>query len=232
MQAIILCGGKGERLKPLTDKTPKPLVEVNGIPIIVHIINHLSSHDIEDVILTTGYMAESFNDFFKNYNCESNLNIIDTGDQDIIGRILDTQHLINDSFLVLYGDTISNIDVTNLIGFHNNHNNISTVSVWPLETQFGLVDMDSNSLVKGFQEKPRLDKWINIGYFCFSKEIFEVMREYKSFEDFLIGITNKKILFAFKHEGIHLTINTLQELDYAEKKISSSINKIGVINER
>ncbi len=224
MQAIILCGGKGERLRPLTDKTPKPLVEVNGIPIIVHIINHLFSHDIKDIILTTGYMAESFNSFFENHNCNSNINIINTGDQDIIGRILSTEDFISDDFLVLYGDTISNINVADLVQFHKKNKNISTVSVWPLETQFGLVDIDNNNLVQGFQEKPRLDKWINIGYFCFSKEIFKVMHSYNSFEDFLIGVTLREILFAYKHEGIHLTINTLQELDYAEKKISSAFD--------
>ena len=231
MKAIILCGGKGESLRPLTDKTPKPLVKVNKMPIIVHIINHLSFHGVKDIILATGYMAESFEEFFQNHKLDAKIELVDTGDKDIIDRILSTQEMIGDKFLVLYGDTISNIDVTSLINFHKNHYNPATISVWPLETQFGLVEIDENYIVKGFKEKPRLDKWINIGYFCFENEIYEEMKKYSTFEHFLLGVTNKKLLTAFKHEGIHLTINTLQELDYAEKEISSNFNHLGASNE-
>ena len=219
MQAIILCGGKGERLRPLTDNTPKPLVKVNGSPIISHIINHLNFHKVNDIILTTGYMAKSFENFFN--DALNKPILIDTGNQDIIERIKATKDLIDDNFLVLYGDTISDIDISKLIDFHSNHDNIATMSVWPLETQFGLVEINKNNNVKGFQEKPRLDKWINIGYFCFKKDVFNLLEEYNSFEDFLIGITDKNILSAYKHEGIHLTINTLQELANAEEQISS-----------
>lgn len=232
MKAIILCGGKGERLRPLTDKTPKPLVKVNGLPIVAHIINHLSSHKVKDIILTTGYMAESFDEFFQNHTLDANIDLVDTGDQEIIARILSTQDMVNDKFLVLYGDTISNIDVTKLINFHKNHHNPATVSVWPLETQFGLVEIGKNYIVNGFKEKPRLDKWINIGYFCFDNEIFMKMKQFLTFEDFLVGATENKLLSAFRHEGIHLTINTLQELEYAEKQISSNFNHLGVNDER
>lgn len=219
MQAIILCGGKGERLRPLTDNTPKPLVEVNGAPIISHIIKHLNFYNITDIILATGYMSESFENFFDKTSYKPTL--IDTGDKDIIERLIHAEGLIDSDFLVLYGDTISDINVSNLVKFHYAHEKIATMSAWPLETQFGLVEIDDDHNVKGFQEKPRLDKWINIGYFCFKKEIFTYLKKYKSFEDFLYGITNDNLLTAFKHEGIHLTINTMQELENAEEKISS-----------
>lgn len=219
MQAIILCGGKGGRLRPLTNSTPKPLVKVGGLPIVCHIINHLKFHNIVEHILVTGYKSKKFLDFFNTSN--NRPLIIDTGDQDIIERIKAVENEIFGDFIVLYGDTVSNLDISKLVSFHHSHNNLATMSIWPLKTQFGLVEVDELDSVIGFEEKPTLDKWINIGYFCFKKEIFQYLKDYKSFADFLYAITSKQLLKAYRHEGIHLTINTLQELENAEDEISS-----------
>ena len=219
MQAVILCGGKGERLKPLTNSVPKPLVKINNQPIIIHIINHLIKHQIKDIILTTGHKSSQFKNFFENHALDCKITIIDSGEADIIERIQSVKDYINDDFLVLYGDTISNIDISKLISFHKHNSNEATMSVWPLETQFGLVEIDGQNKITGFKEKPRLDKWINIGYFCYEKSILDCVGQYSKHEDFLAGIAANNILSAFKHEGLHLTINTVQELEEAEKKI-------------
>jgi glucose-1-phosphate cytidylyltransferase len=219
MQAVILCGGKGERLKPLTNSVPKPLVKINDQPIIIHIMNHLIKHQIKDIILTTGHKSDQFINFFKDHELDCRIKIIDSGDADIIARIQSVKEHINGNFLVLYGDTISNIDITKLINFHKKHTNEATMSVWPLETQFGLVEIDECNKITGFKEKPKLDKWVNIGYFCYEKTILDYVDDYSKHEDFLAGMASKNILSAYKHEGLHLTINTIQELEEAEKKI-------------
>jgi NDP-sugar pyrophosphorylase family protein len=219
MQAIILCGGKGERLKPLTNSVPKPLVEVNKQPIVVHVIKHLMKHGIEDIILATGDKSEKFENYFKAHDLGCSITLIDSGEVDIIKRIEAAKNHIVGSFLVLYGDTISDVNISDLIAFHNAGSNEATMTVFPLETQFGLVDISNKDKVIGFKEKPRLDKWINIGYFCYEKSVLDCVSGYKSHEEFLAGITNKGILTAFRHEGIHFTINTLGELEEAEKKI-------------
>ena len=172
MQAIVLCGGKGERLKPLTNSVPKPLVKINKQPIVVHIIKHLLKHGIKDIILTIGEKANQFEKYFYKHNLDCKITMIDSGEVDIIKRIQSAESYVRDKFLVLYGDTISNVNISDLISYHKNQSNQATMTVFPLETQFGLVDISSDNKVMGFREKPRLDKWINIGYFCYEKSMF------------------------------------------------------------
>mgnify|MGYP001453634689 CR=1 FL=1 len=90
-----------------------------------------------------------------------------------------------------------------------------------LISQFGIVDIDDNNAVIGFKEKPRLDKWINIGYFYFDNKVSSMLNDASSFSDFLEKLSKKRMLGAFKHEGIHITINTIKELSEAQKNISS-----------
>ena len=92
---------------------------------------------------------------------------------------------INSDFLVLYGDTISDIDINELIHCHQSKNKPITMTVWPLQIQFGLANIDKEGKVLSFQEKPILDKWINIGYFYIKYDVFEVINEYNKFDKFL-----------------------------------------------
>ena len=223
LKVILLCGGKGERLYPLTNDIPKPLLKIKDKPILSYIIEHLAKYDLHDLVITTGYKADRISDFiYKNYP-ESGFKLVDSGDVDIIKRIQDGMVDDND-FLVLYGDTISNIQIDKLVRYHRSNDKPATMTVWPFRTQFGIVDLGKDGQVVGFQEKPKLDKWINIGYFLFSNEFKSVIKAYDSFEVFLKAISEKRMLNAFKHEGVHITINTLKELTDAEQ----NIDRIGV----
>ena len=121
--------------------------------------------------------------------------------------------------MVLYGDTISNINLYNLIRYHQTQQEPATMTVWPLRSQFGIVDISDDGKVLGFQEKPVLDKWINIGYFYFKNEMKEKINKFDKFEVFLKYLANQKILNVYKHSDLHITINTLKELADAEKSI-------------
>lgn len=221
LRAVLLCGGKGERLYPLTEKTPKPLVKINSKPILSYIIEHLKKYKIMDLIILTGYKSNKIKSYIEMNYQKSKMQIIDSGEVDIIERIKDALHFIDDDFLLLYGDTISNINIDNLINFHRLSNHQVTMSVWPLVSQFGVVEIDSKGSVLGFKEKPKLDKWINIGYFYFNKSVFNKIKKSTSFADLLEDLTHEGILGAFKHEGIHITVNTIKELTEAEKNISN-----------
>jgi len=218
LKVILLCGGKGERLYPLTNDIPKPLLKIKDKPILSYIIEHLAKYDLHDLVITTGYKADRISDFiYKNYS-ESGFKLVDSGDVDIIKRIQDAMADDND-FMVLYGDTISNIQIDELVRYHRSNDKPATMTVWQLRSQFGIVDLGEDGEVLGFQEKPKLDKWINIGYFLFSHELKSMIQDYYSFEGFLKAISEKRMLNAFKHEGIHITINTLKELSEAEQNI-------------
>ena len=97
--------------------------------------------------------------------------------------------------------------------------NFGTLTIWPLSTSFGVVDFDENLNITKFKEKPKLDVWINIGYFIIKKELFKFVNQFNKFENFLDFCANNKLLNAYKHNGDHFTINTVVELDTVEKNI-------------
>ena len=218
IQALVLCGGKGERLRPLTSDIPKPMIKIKDKTILEYIIDHILFYDIEDLILLTGYQSNVIESYIGNkYN--NNILFSNAGDVDIIERIKKALKYINGDFLLFYGDTISDVNINNLITHHNNHNVPITMTVWPLQSQFGVVEIDSNNTIFSFKEKPVLDKWINIGYFYFKEEIITLIKEYDKFELFLLDLINQSNIGAYKHTGAHITVNTMQELEEAENNI-------------
>jgi glucose-1-phosphate cytidylyltransferase len=225
LRVIILCGGKGERLRPLTNDIPKPLIKVNGKPILSYIIDHIKSFKLGNLIIATGYLSEKIEEFTNSEKSLTDCTIVNSGDVDIIERIKDSTEHIQGDFMLLYGDTISDIDINSLIKYHHSQSRQITMSVWPLRSQFGIVEIDGSGKVLNFLEKPILDKWINIGYFYFKYEVLKDLTSYTSFADFLFSMAEEEKLSAYKHEGIHITINTLKEHEEAEENIKNIITR-------
>jgi glucose-1-phosphate cytidylyltransferase len=220
MNAILLCGGKGERLRPLTLEIPKPMVLVKGLPILWYILKQLENFKLSDIYVTVGYKSSVIKDYFAANFKNLRIKVIDNGDVDIIERVKSvTQTQPDEDVLILYGDTIANVNIDNLIAFNEKDKTRSTITVWPLSTDFGVVEFNDKMEVTEFKEKPRLNKWINIGYFILKKESFKYLSEFDKFEDFLKFCGSSGILNAYKHEGHHLTVNSLVELDFVEKNI-------------
>ena len=220
LDVIILCGGKGERLRPLTESIPKPMVEIKGQPILSYILRYLQSQGIERVQAATGYKHKIVHKYINNYSTGMTLKTVFSGQVDIIDRIKDAGKSIKGDFLVLYGDTISDVDIYELMQFHIKAGLTATMTVWPMRSQFGLVDFDENGKVSSFLEKPILDKYMNIGYFYFNNSILKIMDQYDDWEFFLNEMVRMGILSAFKHDGLHITVNTVEELSLAEKNIA------------
>lgn len=223
LSAILLCGGKGERLRPLTESLPKPLVPIQGKPILGHLLDYLSGSPINDYFIAAGYEVEKIREYFSNYPSKNkSVTIVDSGDADIIERIRSCAKLINsDGFFVLYGDTLSDLNIKQLSRFHSAHSGSATVTLWPLRSPFGVMEVGEEGRVESYIEKPILDKWINIGFFYFSIDLIKVMERFEKFENFLEYLIKKKELYAFKHTGMHITVNTQKELSEAEDNISS-----------
>jgi len=220
MNVIILCGGKGTRLKPLTINTPKPMIKIKGKPILYYIINQLKKNNFNKFYITTGYLSNIIETYFENNFKELDINIVNDGDVDIIERIKSVIRLEpNDEIMVIYGDTISDVDINSLIKYHKSQKNEGTMTLWPLKTNFGIVDIDDKNNITDFIEKPTLDKWINIGYFCIKPSLYNELFKFSSFAKFLSFCGNNKKLSAFKHLNNHYTINNLIELEIAENNI-------------
>lgn len=225
MNVLILCGGKGKRLSPLTDKLPKPLIHISGTPILTHLITYFKRFGFKKFIVAAGYRSSQIFEFFEKDNHNLNVEIIDSGDVDIIKRIQDAVQRISGDFIMCYGDTLADVNLNKMIDYHHSHEGILTLTSYPLRSSFGVLDLMESGKVLSFVEKPTLDKWINIGYFYFSQKCVRHINESTSFLEFLHERIVRQEMYSFKHRGIHITVNTMMELREAEKNIIN-FNKI------
>ena len=217
--ALVLCGGKGERLRPLTESIPKPLVHLKGRPILSYLLDHIGKFGIKDVVIAAGFHAEKITAFFQEHHHDLNVTIVNSGDVDIIERIKACAPHIKGDFVLMYGDTLADVDLNRLQEFHFAHDAKATITLYPLKSQFGLATLDQDGYVTNFREKPTLDQWINIGNFYFEHEVISWMKDFSSFAGFLQFLGSRKKLKGFTHQGIHITVNTLRELEEAEENI-------------
>jgi glucose-1-phosphate cytidylyltransferase len=222
-EAIILCGGKGERLRPITFDIPKPLVKINDKPILHYVIAHLTKYNIKKIHIASGYKSEVIEKYFSDNKHDIDISIYNSGDVDIIKRIQDILVNVKKDILVLYGDTISNVEIDELILRHRQSSKRITMTVWPLKIAYGLVEIINDGTVKSFAEKPTLDKWINIGYFYINKDYYDLIFNNDIFESFLQQSASNGSINAYKHHGVHITVNTLSELEEAQKNIINII---------
>ena len=217
----VLCGGIGARLRPLTENIPKPLVSVNGKPIIEYIVDDLERAGLEQIVLLGGYKVELLQAHFKS---KPEIRITDTGEVDIARRLESVVPLVHDFAIVLYGDTISDINFGKLLEYFSLDPTRPVATVWQLKSDFGLFDVSADGVVQSYEEKPRLDKWINIGYMCLPLGDMMMLNRFKTFEDFLTNLVDSRRLRAFKHDGTHITINTREQLDAAESFLANKID--------
>ncbi|MCX5829706.1 MAG: sugar phosphate nucleotidyltransferase [Deltaproteobacteria bacterium] len=221
IKVLLLCGGKGERLSPLTSRIPKPLVPINGTPILNYLVTYFEKHGLRKFIIAAGYKSDKIYEYFKNNHKNLEIQIIDSGDVDILTRIQAVSEFIPGDFIMCYGDTLADVDLNKMIDYHHSHDGILTVTSYPLQSSFGILDIGETGKVMSFMEKPVLDKWINIGYFYFSKECVRHINDSLSFVDFLNERIARGEMYSFKHRGLHITVNTITELRDAENNIAS-----------
>ena len=222
-EAIVLCGGKGERLRPVTNDIPKPLVKINNKPILHYVVEHLKQYGIENIHIASGYKSKAITNYFSENSYNVSIKIHNSGEVDIIKRIQDIFLKVHNDVLVLYGDTFSDVDINDLIYHHRKSAKDVTMAVWPLKISYGLVGIAENGTVESFFEKPTLDKWVNIGYFYINRGFRDFVLSHNSFESFLIDTVGLGSINAFKHHGLHITVNTLSDLEEAQYNIKKII---------
>lgn len=222
LSVIILAGGKGERLKPLTNSIPKPLIKLEGKSIIEHIIFFLNNSKLKNIIIAGGYKFKSILDLKKKI-CKE-VKIINTGlNVTIIKRIKKCLPFCKDYVLVCYGDTIADIKINSVIKKFINSGQKTVISSYEMVSSFGVVKFNKSDIVYSFKEKPSLDIWFNIGYILFKKKTL-LKNKNLSFDKLLSKIAKNKNLINYKHKGKHITVNTLTELEKAKIEIKK-INK-------
>ena len=220
LSILILCGGKGLRLRPLTNDLPKPLVKINKKSILENIIHYFIKYRITNFIIATGYKNKLIDSFLNKKFKNKNIKIVYTGlNSDIVNRLKKTAEYSNKYFLVCYGDTMVDINLNKYIKFYLSNIDKITMASYQLKSSFGILDIAKNNDVKDFKEKPILDIWFNVGYFIFSSDKFKYFKQFKRFKNLLEFLARKKLMKTYKHRGNHITVNTLEELEKAKQQI-------------
>jgi mannose-1-phosphate guanylyltransferase len=181
VKAVILVGGQGTRLRPLTYNTPKPMVPVLNVPFLEHVILNLKKHNITEIILAQHYLAESMNDYFGN---GSKLGVklhfvIEDNPRGTAGAVKNVEKYLDGTFLVLNGDIFHNRDFNGMLKFHHRHKAKATIVLSPVDdpTIYGVIETDNHSKVKHFLEKPRPEEvttnMINAGTYVLEPEVLQ-----------------------------------------------------------
>ena len=167
MKVVILAGGLGTRLSEYTKAIPKPMVSINGKPMLVRIMNYFSKFGFNDFYIALGYKGAVIRKYFKYYKKEWKINLVDTGINTMTGgRLKRLSKLLGEqTFLMTYGDGLSNVNLTKLIHYHKKNKKLITLTAVRPPARFGYLKIKGN-LVNYFKEKSKADEgWIN-GGFC------------------------------------------------------------------
>jgi glucose-1-phosphate cytidylyltransferase len=217
--AILLCGGKGERLKPFTEQFPKPLVPVHGKPLLLHLVNYLAAGGISRFVFCVGYKAELVQSFVRQSCAGLDHVCVDSGDVSMTDRLLDARAHAPGPALVCYGDTLANVNLAELRQAHDRKGGLATVTIYPMRSPFGLVEFDGGQRVTRFSEKPMLPYWINIGFLLCARGAMDRLRRGVDMPEFLEGLRAENQLFVHPHRGTHVTINTEKDRAVAETEL-------------
>ena len=221
MKVVILAGGLGTRLSELTKTIPKPMVKINGKPIIVYIMEQFAKYGHKDFYIALGYKGSVIKKYFKNRFPNWNINLIDTGKKTMTGGRLKrlNKYLAENTFLMTYGDGVSNVNINELVRFHKKQNKMVSLTAVRPPARFGALKIQNNK-VKYFKEKSKMDEgWINGGFFVIEPKFFRFIKNDKTYleREPLENLCKKKQLSAFKHFGFWQCMDTKRDKENLEK---------------
>ena len=215
MKTIILCGGYGTRLSEETTIKPKPMVKIGNKPILEHIMSIYEYYGYNQFILALGYKSEYIKKYYKNKS-KKNINLIYTGkDTKTGGRLLRLKNYLKNekTFMLTYGDGISNINIKQAIKFHKDHGKIATITAVRPPLSFGELKISRNK-VKSFKEKPQVGQgWVNGGFFIFNNEVLNFIKDDQTMleREPLEKLTMAGQLMAFEHKGFWKCMDTMRD---------------------
>jgi len=243
MKVVILAGGFGTRLSEITDIIPKPMVEIGGVPILIHIMNIYAAKGFKDFIIPIGYKAQYIKNYFLNlpYNSNDfsinlnngkikkitnnkydwNVTLVDTGIHTMTGgRVYKLKKFLKDeTFMLTYGDGLANIDIKKLLSFHKKNKKLVTITTVRPSARFGHVELKENKVIS-FKEKPQINTgWINGGFFVMQRTFLNYLNSDQEIleRDPLEKISKINQLVAYKHEGFWQCMDTLRDKIYLEE---------------
>ena len=249
MKVVILSGGFGTRISEYTTVIPKPMIPINGKPIIEHIMEIYSKYGFKDFYLALGYKANVIKEYFYNYEIlNSNfkvdfknrsvtpykkqekdwtVNLIDTGENTMTGGRLKRlkDYIKDDTFLLTYGDAVTNLDINEVIKFHYSHGKMITITGVRPPARFGELTINEKNEVLEFKEKPNINEgWINGGFFVIEPKFLDYINGDNCIleKEPLEKAAKSKELVAYLHDGFWHCIDTKRDKDNLEEIIKNN----------
>lgn len=240
MKVVILCGGQGTRLREETEFRPKPLVEIGGRPILWHIMKLYAHFGFGEFVLCLGYRGNMIKEHFLSYEAMNSdftvslgarnqieyhgahtenglvVTLADTGIDAMTGSRISRvrRYLGGQTFMVTYGDGVSDVDVSALLAFHRSHGHLATVTVVRPVSRFGVLELDGADAVGRFSEKPPVDGWVSAGFFVFEPGVFDYLSDDRACtleREPLQRLANDGELVAYRHGGFFQPMDTYRE---------------------
>ena len=223
--AIILAGGKGERLRPLTDGRPKSMVEVAGVPILDYQLKALREGGVEEVVLTVSYLKEVIQEHVgdgERHGIKATYSVEETplGRGGAIKQAMKGISADWKDAIALNGDNLWQVDFEAFIRLHRDRDAIATVLVAPLRSPYGIVDFNENDEILGFREKPELPFWMNAGMYVMSREIEPLLPDIGDHEDKTFPYLPRERFLAFQSRGYWRGIDTVKDVTEAETEVA------------
>jgi len=245
MPVVIMCGGKGTRLREETEHRPKPMVEIGGRPILWHIMKIYAHHGYKNFVLCLGYKGTAIKEYFLNHRLYSQdfhlhlsknehtvlsaegvddfcITFVDTGEDALTAeRLLRAEKYIDaDTFMLTYGDGVSDIDLPSLLAFHETqasaHKTIGTITGIHPKSKYGLVERDDRGVITKFQEKPQLTDYTNGGFMVLTREFLPYCVPGEMIEESLIKATNDGKISLYEHNGFWHSMDTYKDKEDLE----------------
>jgi len=224
VHAIILAGGKGERLRPLTDDRPKCMVEIAGRPILAYQLAWLRRHGILDVTISCGYLAEVIQARFGD-GSDLGLRLRYAVEQQPLGRGGGFRYALGtiktgDPVVGTNGDVITNLDLSDLIGRHRESGAIATDVLVPMLSPYGIVEVDGDGFVQAFREKPELPYWLNAGIYVFDPAIRELLPALGDHEDTTFPrLAAERRLLGYRSRAFWRAADTIKDIGELEREL-------------
>lgn len=237
MQAIILAGGKGERLRPYTNDRPKGMVEILGIPILGYQMQWLRANGVQEVYVSCGYLHEVIEGYFGDggrWGMEIHYVVEETplGRGGGLKKAMLAIEGGTGPVIAANGDIITTADLREMIAQHERRDALATVLLTPFYSQYGIVDVGEDDLVLGFREKPELPYWINAGVYVFSREVVSLLPDRGDHEDTTFPLLARQRRFAgFRSRAFWRGVDTVKDMSEVtkemERRLFESLTGVG-----